>query len=141
MTQRVTGSFEVRLAPQKPDNPQAEAAALTRMSLDKDFHGDLEATSTGEMLSLLNKEIGSGGYVALERVTGTLHGRSGAFVMQHHATMRRGEPEMSIIVVPDSGTGELTGLSGSMTIRIEKGRHFYDFDYELESPGEPPPSQ
>lgn len=135
MTRHATGPFEVRLAPQKPDNPQAEAAALGRMSMDKQFRGDLEAASQGEMLSLLNREIGSGGYVALERVTGALHGRSGAFVLQHHATMRRGEPQLSIIVVPDSATGELTGLSGSMEIRIEAGQHFYDFDYTLdESP-------
>lgn len=131
MTQRATGSFEVKLAPQKPDNPQAEAAALGRMSLDKQFQGELEAASQGEMLSVLDREIGSGGYVALERVTGTLAGRSGSFVLQHNATMARGAAEMSIRVVPDSGTGELTGLSGIMTIRIEGGQHYYDFDYEL----------
>lgn len=131
--QRVTGSFEVQLAPQKADNAQAEAAGLGRMSIDKQFEGELEATSQGEMLSLLNREIGSGGYVAMERVTGKLAGRSGSFVLQHHATMNRGEPQMTIVVVPDSGTGDLTGLSGTMEIRLEAGQHYYDFDYALPS--------
>lgn len=130
---QATGPFEVKLAPQNPDNPQAEAAALGRMSLDKEFHGDLEATGQGEMLSLLDREKGSGGYVALERVTGTLQGREGSFVLQHNATMNRNAAQMSITVVPDSGTGRLAGISGTMTVRIEEGRHFYDFDYSLES--------
>ncbi len=132
MSQHATGSFEVKMAVQKPDNPQAEAADLGRMSLDKQFHGDLEATSQGEMLSLLNREIGSGGYVALERITGTLQGQSGSFVLQHNATMNRGVPQLNVIVVPDSGTGNLSGLTGSMTIRIEGGQHLYDFEYSLE---------
>jgi len=131
VTQRATGSFEVKLAPQQPDNPQAEAAALGRMSMDKQFQGELEAKSQGEMLSVLNREIGSGGYVALERVTGTLAGRSGSFVLQHSASMDRGAAEMSIRVVPDSGTEELTGLTGTMTLRIESGQHFYDLEYAL----------
>lgn len=128
---QATGSFEVRMAPQKPDNPQEEAAALGRTSLDKQFHGDLEATSQGEMLSVLDQKIGSGGYVALERVTGKLQGRTGSFVLQHNATMTRGVPQLSIVVVPDTGTGDLTGISGSMKIRIEGGKHFYDFEYTL----------
>ena len=90
---QATGSFDVKMAPQKPDNPQAEAAALGRMSLDKQFYGDLEATSQGEMLSVLDQKIGSGGYVALERVTGKLQGRTGSFVLQHNATMTRGVPQ------------------------------------------------
>jgi len=127
-----TGSFDVKGAPQKPDNAPAEASGLSRMSLDKQYHGELEATGQGEMLSLLDKAIGSGGYVAMERVTGKLEGKSGSFVLQHNATMTRGVPEMNIIVVPDSGTGELSGISGSMKIRIEAGgKHFYDFDYTL----------
>jgi hypothetical protein len=127
-----TGSFDVKLAPQKPDNPQAEAASLGRMSLDKQFHGDLEAEGKGEMLSLLDREKGSGGYVALERVTGTLQGKKGSFVLQHDATMNRGIAAMTIVVVPDSGTGELTGIDGTMKVRIEAGgEHFYDFDYTL----------
>jgi Protein of unknown function (DUF3224) len=131
---QATGSFEVRLAPQKPDNPQAEAAGLGRMSLYKQFHGDLEATGQGEMLSILDRDKGSGGYVALERVTGTLQGKKGSFTLQHDATMNRGAAKMDITVVPDSGTADLTGISGSMTIRIEGGQHFYDFEYTLESP-------
>lgn len=131
--QRATGPFEVRLAPQQPDNHQAESAALGRMSIDKQFQGDLEATGEGEMLSLLDRENGSGGYVAMERVRGSLQGRSGSFVLQHNATMNRGIAEMSITVVPDSGTDALAGISGSMQIRIESGKHFYDFDYTLDS--------
>lgn len=127
-----TGSFEVKLAPQKPDNPQAEAAALGRMSIDKQFEGDLEATSQGEMLSVLDRNLGSGGYAAMERVTGRLHGREGSFVLQHDATMNRGAAKMDIFVVPDTGTGQLTGISGSMTISIEGGKHLYDFEYSLE---------
>ena len=127
-----TGPFDVKGALQKPDNPQAEASGLGRMSLDKQYHGDLEAVGQGEMLSVLDKAIGSGGYVAIERVTGKLQGKTGSFVLQHNATMTRGVPEMNIIVVPDTGTGELTGISGSMKIRIEEGgKHFYDFDYTL----------
>ena len=130
--QRATGSFEVKIVPQKPDNPVEEASGLTRMTIDKQFQGDLEATSKGEMLSLLDRSVGSGGYVAMERVTGTLHGRSGSFALQHNATMTRGVPDLSVVVVPDSGTGELTGISGTMTIRIENGQHFCDFDYTLD---------
>lgn len=127
-----TGTFEVKLAPQKADNPQAEAAALGRMSLDKEFHGDLEATGQGEMLSFLDREKASGGYVAMERVTGKLQGREGSFILQHNATMNRGAAEMNIMVVPDTGTGQLAGIAGSMTVRIDGGQHFYDFDYTLE---------
>ena len=102
------------------------------MSIDKQFHGELEATSKGEMLSLLDRASGSGGYVALERVTGTLQGKSGSFALQHNATMDHGKPSLNIIVVPGSGTGELAGISGTMNIRIEAGgKHFYDFDYAL----------
>ncbi len=134
MTQHATGSFEVKMAPQKPDNAPAEASGLGRMSIDKQFHGDLEATSKGEMLSFLNRDIGSGGYVAMEKVSGTLQGRSGSFILEHNATMNRGTPALEVIVVPDSGTGELTGISGSMKIRIEGGKHFYDLDYTLPAP-------
>lgn len=131
MTTRISGPFEVKVLPQKADNPQAEAAGLGRLSLDKQFHGDLEAASQGEMLSILDKAVGSGGYVAMERVSGTLAGRKGSFVLMHHATMSRGTPELTIQVVPDSGTEELAGLRGTMDIRIEDKQHFYDFDYEF----------
>lgn len=123
----------MKLNPQNPDNPQATAAGLSRMSIDKEFDGDLKATSQGEMLSILDRAKGSGGYVAMERVTGTLHGKSGSFILQHDATMNRGTAAMNIIVVPDTGTGELTGISGSMTITIEGKQHFYYLDYTLES--------
>ncbi len=129
---QITGSFEVKIVPQKPDNPPAEASNLGRMSIDKQFHGALEAASKGEMLAIMSAETGSGGYVALERVSGTLDGRIGSFVLQHSATMHRGVPTLSVNVVPDSGDGDLIGLSGSMNIRIEAGKHFYDFEYLLQ---------
>jgi hypothetical protein len=108
-----------------------EKASLGRHSLDKVFSGDLEATSLGEMISAGGSVPGSAGYVAMERVTGTLHGRSGAFVLQHSATMDRGTPTMTITVVPDTGTDALTGLSGSMRIIIDKGQHSYEFEYSI----------
>jgi hypothetical protein len=132
MPTRASGPFSVKLNPQQPDNKEAEGANLGRLSIDKTFDGDLDATSKGEMLAASGEVKGSAGYVALERVTGLLHGRSGTFVLQHTATMTRGVPSLSITVVPDSGTGELTGLSGSMAIAIaEDGAHAYDFEYSL----------
>lgn len=131
MTKRASGTFVVKMSPQKPDNKEAESANLGRMSIDKQFRGDLEGTSKGEMLSAGPDAKGSGAYVALERVTGTLDGRSGTFVLQHKGTMTRGVPEMSVTLVPDSGTGELAGIAGLMTIKIEEGKHFYDFEYTL----------
>lgn len=125
------GTFEVKITPQKPDNKEAETANLGRMSIDKKFAGDLGATSKGEMLSAMAEGKGSAGYVAIERVSGTLHGRSGAFVLQHSGTMTRGVPDLSITVVPDSGTGQLVGLKGKMAIKIADGKHFYEFDYTL----------
>jgi len=101
------------------------------MSIDKQFHGDLEATSKGEMLSAVTSVKGSAGYVAMERVSGTLHGRSGAFVLQHSGTMTRSAPQLSITVVPDSGTGQLAGLGGKMDIKIADGKHSYTFDCTL----------
>lgn len=125
------GPFEVKIAPQKPDNDVAASANLGRMSIDKKFSGELEATSKGEMLTAMTEVKGSAGYVAIECVNGELHGRKGTFILQHSATMRRGEPELSITVVPDSGTGELVGIAGKMTIKIDEGKHFYEFDYTL----------
>ncbi len=124
------GTFEVKLAPLDPYNQSADAK-LGRMSIDKQFHGDLEATSQGEMLSAATDTKGSAGYVAIERVEGRLQGRHGSFVLQHNATMDRGAPELNIIVVPDSGTGELAGLTGSMRIIIVDGKHSFEFDYHL----------
>ena len=131
-TVHATGPFDVKLSPQTlavEDN--IEGATRGRMSIDKQFHGDLEATSKGEMLSAMSSTPGSAGYVAIEKVSGTLHGRSGSFVLQHNATMTRGAPALNIIVVPDSGTGELAGLSGTMAIIIADGKHSYAFDYTL----------
>jgi len=130
MTKHASGTFDVKVIPQKPDNNEAETANLSRMSLSKQFHGDLEATSTGEMLAAGNPN-NSGAYVALERVTGTLHGRTGTFVLQHNGTMTRGVPELMVKVVPEMGTGELAGIAGSMNIKIEGKQHFYKFDYTL----------
>lgn len=101
------------------------------MSIDKQFHGDLEATSKGEMLTAGTSVKGSAGYVAIERVSGTLGSRGGTFVLQHTGTMTRGAPQLTITVVPDSGTGQLVGLVGKMGIKIENGKHFYDFEYTL----------
>jgi len=132
MTTQARGPFDVKLGPLDAYNKD-EGAGLARMSIDKQFHGDLEATSKGEMLAAGSGGKGSsGGYVAIERVTGTLHGRSGSFVLQHNATMTRGEPYLNIIVVPDSGSGALAGLSGKMNIIIaEGGKHSYEFEYKL----------
>ena len=125
------GTFDVKVAPQAADNPPAQAAGLARLSLDKRFHGDLEGGSQGEMLAS-GDGTHSGAYVALEKFTGTLRGRSGSFVLMHSAVMNRGTPESwSVAVVIDSGTDQLTGLSGQMTIRIEDGKHYYGFDYSL----------
>jgi|SRR5450432_3456891 hypothetical protein len=127
----VSGEFEVKLNPQKADNPEAESAGLSRMSLDKQFQGALEASSKGEMISVMTEVKGSGVYVAIERVSGALNGRRGSFILHHRGVMTRGTPELSVTVVPDSGTGELTGLTGEMQIRMPDGKHFYDFSYSL----------
>lgn len=131
MKQQARGPFDVKLQALEAYN-RDENAALGRRSIDKRFQGDLDATSRGEMLSAGGSVQGSAGYVAIERVTGTLHGRRGSFTLQHFATMTRGVPHLEIAVVPDSGSGELAGLSGSMKIVIaEGGKHSYEFDYEL----------
>ena len=124
------GPFEVRMTPQ-PLHEQAAHTGLGRLALDKAFHGDLEATSQGEMLAARTAIENSAGYVALEEVSGTLHGRNGSFVLQHSGTMNRGAPQLVITVVPDSGTGELVGLSGAMTIENVDGQHSYTLAYEL----------
>jgi hypothetical protein len=128
LVHHATGPFEVKLAPQddKTGDP-----LLARMTIDKQFHGDLEATSKGQMLSAGTAVKGSAGYVAMEKVTGTLHGHTGTFVLQHNATMNRGTPQLSITVVPDSGTGDLAGITGKMNIIIADGKHSYDFEYTL----------
>jgi len=125
-----TGTFEVKLAPQ-PTDANADGPFLGRMSIDKQFHGDLEGTSRGEMLAAGTSVEGSAGYVAMERVSGTLHGRTGTFVLQHSGTMNRGAPRLTVNVVPDSGTGQLVGLTGTMNIIIADGKHSYELDYSL----------
>jgi hypothetical protein len=133
MPTHATGTFEVKLNPQTPDG-KFEDATLGRMTIDKQFHGDLEATSKGQMLTAATDVKGSAGYVAIERVTGTLRGRSGSFVLQHTGTLTRGVPTLSVTVVPDSGTGQLVGLTGKMNIIITAGKHSYDFEYTLPAP-------
>ncbi len=130
VTAHAAGPFDVKITPQSDDF--AKSANLGRMTIEKQFHGDLEGSSKGEMLAFGTGQKGSsGGYVALEQVTGSLQGRSGTFVLQHSATMDRGVPRLFISVVPDSGTGQLTGLAGSMKIIIAEGKHSYDFEYTL----------
>jgi Protein of unknown function (DUF3224) len=131
VTAHARGEFEVKLVPQDSQD-HSEGITLGRMSIDKQFRGDLDATSKGEMLSARTSMKDSAGYVAIERVAGTLAGRSGSFVLQHNATITRGVPQLNIVVVPDSGTGQLAGLTGHMTINIVDGKHFYELDYTLE---------
>lgn len=127
---RATGTFEVKLVPQPPDS-SADSAPIGRLTIDKQFQGDLVGLSQGEMLAAGTSVKGSAGYVAMKQVRGTLQGRSGGFVLQHSATMTRGTPQLSIIVVPDSGTGELVGLTGRMMITVADGKHSYEFEYGL----------
>jgi hypothetical protein len=124
------GSFTVEMKPQAEPNA-VEGVSLGRMSLDKRFEGDLAAIGKGEMLTALTPVEGSAGYVAIERVTGTLHGRNGSFVFQHAGTMDRGAQQLSITVVPGSGTGALVGIAGTFKLSIVEGKHFYEFEYSL----------
>jgi len=124
------GPFDVKLAPQS--NDASDGTTLGRLTIEKQFHGDLEGTSRGEMLSAGTATKGSAGYVAIERVSGALAGKRGTFVLQHSGTMNRGAQQLTISVVPDSGSGELAGLSGTMTIIIGPGgMHDYEFEYTL----------
>jgi hypothetical protein len=127
-----TGPFDVKVTPQ--DDP-TDDPLLSRMTLDKTYHGDLEATAQGQMLAAGTAVKGSGAYVAIEKITGTLNGRTGTFILQHTGVMAQNVPQLTINVVPDSGTGDLTGLSGQMTIIIAPdGKHSYDFEYTLSTP-------
>jgi hypothetical protein len=134
MPAHATGPFEVKLNPQPQDDTVGDPT-VGRMSIDKTLHGDLEATSKGQMLTAATDVKGSAGYVAIERVTGTLRTpaglRKGSFALQHTGTLNRGVPELSVTVVPDSATGQLVGLTGKMTIIIADGKHSYDFEYTL----------
>lgn len=131
---RASGTFEVKLTPLS--SREAEGGiALGRSAIEKRFHGDLQGTGEGEMLTTLTPVSGSAAYVAIERVAGTVHGRTGSFVLQHRGVMTRGEQDLAITVVPDSGTGELAGIVGTMTIAIAEGTHSYELEYTLGEEG------
>lgn len=130
VTTHATGTFAVKVAPLPFEDASADSN-LGRMSLDKQFHGDLKASSKGQMLTAGTGVKGSAAYVAIERVSGTLNGRTGTFILQHNGTMNRGALKLVVTVVPDSGTGQLAGLSGTMTIKIDNGKHSYDFEYAI----------
>ena len=129
MTKHATGTFEVKLAPQA--DGEVGDPTVGRMSLDKVFSGDLEAVGRGQMLAVRTDVENSAGYVAMERVAGKLDGRDGSFALQHSGTMTRGAMQLAVTVVPDSGTGQLTGIDGRMTINVADGKHSYDFEYTL----------
>ena len=131
VTHNVTGQFNVKLNPIEGYAKGVDGVNLGRMSIDKTFTGELDATSTGEMLSAMTTTQGSAGYVAIEQVVGSLVGKQGSFVLQHFGTMDKGQDSLILNVVPDSGSNELAGLSGKMVIRIESGIHFYDFEFQL----------
>ena len=128
MTFQAKGEFEVKLIPQTGDRA---IPLFGRMTIDKSFHGDLQGTSQGQMLSAGTTVPNSAGYVAIERVEAILNGKRGTFVLQHNATMNKGEPMLNIIVVPDSGTDELTGMAGRLNIIIKDKKHFYELEYTL----------
>ncbi|HUA15355.1 MAG TPA: DUF3224 domain-containing protein [Verrucomicrobiae bacterium] len=131
LVMHATGPFDVKVTPaeEKSDDP-----LLGRMMLDKQYHGDLEGTGKGQMLTAGSPAKGAGGYVAIEKVTGTLHGRAGSFVLQHSGTMANHQPQMTITIVPESGTGQLEGIAGTMTITVAPtGKHTYDLEYTLRS--------
>jgi len=133
LTNHAKGTFDVKVSTQSDD--KIGDPTIGRLSLDKQFHGDLEGASKGQMLAVGDGKPGSsGGYVAMERVNGTLNGRTGTFALQHTATMNRSVPQISITVVPDSGTGQLVGIAGNMTIKIADGKHSYEFEYTLPTP-------
>ena len=127
VTHNAMGPFTVKIAPLTP----APAEGLGRFAIDKEIHGDLEATTKGEMFSGGDPKAGMAGYVAIELVTGTLAGKHGSFALQHFATMDQNGPKMNVIVVPGSGTGELKGIAGTFTITIAGGQHSYELEYTL----------
>ncbi len=133
MSPLATGTFEVQMLPIEQTAP-APGGTQGRLSLDKQFQGDLEGVGKGQMLTAMSEVKGSAGYVAIERVTGTLHGRLGSFALQHCGLMDRGAQQLVVTIVPDTGTGELTGITGTLRIRIEERKHFYDLEYEFRDP-------
>ena len=130
MLKRASGTFEVKVTPQQAEVNVGDPT-VGRLALEKQFHGDLVATSKGQMLAVGTDVKGSAGYVAMERVRGTLDGRDGTFALQHSGTMTRGAPQLTVTVVPDSGTGQLAGLAGKMDIKIVDGKHLFEFEYTL----------
>lgn len=130
MPQQASGTFDVKLTHEPLADPDADKT-LARMSLSKTFHGPLQATSRGEMLSAMTSTRGSAGYVAIERVSGTLDGHTGTFVLLHSGLMDHGTPTLTVTVIPDSGTDALTGLSGTMSLTNSPSGHTYDFAYTL----------
>ncbi len=128
-TMHATGPFDVKMIPQD-DNA---VDGVTRILIDKQYHGDLEGTGKGEMLTGGMSAEKSGVYVAIEKFSGSLHGRSGSFLLCHTGIMSRGKPELTILVGPDSGTGELAGIAGKLTVNVADGKHSYDFEYTLPS--------
>ncbi len=128
---KISGVFDVSLNPMDFYVKGEDGISLGRMSIEKAFHGELEASSRGEMLSAMTPTKGSAGYVAIEQVIGSLSGKKGSFVLQHFGTMNKGKDHLVLEVVPDSGAGELSGLTGAMAISIKDGQHYYDFEYEL----------
>jgi uncharacterized protein DUF3224 len=130
LSAHATGAFDVKISPLTLSDQSADPK-LGRMAIEKQYHGDLEAAAKGEMLTAQSEIKDSGVYVAVERVTGTLKGKRGGFAMYHSGVMNRGKPELKITVVPDSGTDELQGLTGTMNIKIDNGKHSYDFEYSL----------
>ena len=134
MSTRAAGTFDVTMNPDPSYEALDGGIVLGRLALSKQFHGDLEGTSIVQMLSAGTSVKGSAGYVAIERVVGKLAGRDGSFVLQHSGTMARGQATLTVSVVPDSGTGDLAGLAGRMTIEIVDGKHSYEMDYTLQAP-------
>jgi hypothetical protein len=130
MTMQAKGSFEVKITPQPPVEGVGDPS-VGRMALEKHFQGDLVGVGKGQMLAVGTAVDGSAGYVAMERVQGTLHGREGSFALQHHGVMNRGTPQLAITIVPDSGTDGLSGIAGALTIRIADGTHYYELAYSL----------
>jgi hypothetical protein len=130
MAKQASGTFDVKITLQKDEG--VGDATIGRMGIDKQYHGDLEGTGLGQMLTGMAEAVkDSGTYVAIERVRGTLQGRKGSFAVWHAGTMARGRQSLTITVIPDSGTDELTGIAGTMTIDIRDGKHYYGFDYSL----------
>lgn len=128
---KATGTFDIALQPQQVSISASRANKFGRIAFDKTYTGMLKGTSRGEMLSAMASEQGSAGYVAIEAVKGELNGRSGSFVLQHYGTKTAGESFLLLEVLPDSATGELTGMQGKMSITIDNGQHFYELEYTL----------